>query len=252
MALFTNLRSDRLITQIKSTDKPLSEETLKSVAKLKGLGAGVIEPVILSLADADKNATVALVDVLSTLVSNKTFPQFLQGLCDGNARIAAGISWALTSSRNYSPGLLIEALNTKGVSKTSVLDVIHAQRDRFNLRELLNAAYAQEPKEKAALFRIIAEAADENSTPELVSRLEGKDPIARVHIINILAKFNRPDIKRALQGQLRDPNKMIRSVTLAALARMDGPIDVETVCRLLQGPRDRRAEPRHRRADPRQ
>ncbi len=236
MALFTNLRSERLISQIKSTDKPLSEETLKSVEKLKSLGPGVIDPVILSLADADKNATVALVDVLSTLVSNKTFPRFLQGLCDGNARIAAGISWALTSSRNYTPGLLIEALNTKGVAKTAVLDVIHAQRDRFNLRELLNAAYAQEPQDKAALFRIIAEAADENSTGELVSRLEGKDPIARVHIINILAKFNRPDIKRALQGQLRDQNKMIRSVTLAALARMDGPIDVETVCRLLKDP----------------
>jgi HEAT repeat protein/tRNA A-37 threonylcarbamoyl transferase component Bud32 len=234
MALFTNLRSDRLITQIKSTDKPLGEETLKSVAKLKALGAGVIEPVIQALADADKNATVALVDVLSTLVSNKTFPQFLAGLCDGNARIAAGISWALTSSRSYSPGLLIEALNTKGVSKSAVLDVIHAQRDRFNLRELLNVAYGQEPQEKAALFRIITEIADENSAPELVSRLEGKDPIARVHIINILSKFNKPDIKRALQGQLRDPNKMIRSATLAALARMDGPVDIEAVCRLLK------------------
>jgi serine/threonine-protein kinase len=234
MALFTNLRSDRLIHQIKSTDKPLGEETLKSVAKLKALGPGVITPVIEALADADKNATVALVDVLSTLASTKTFPQFLHGLCDGNARIAAGISWALTSSRSYSPGLLIEALNTKGVSKTAVLDVIHAQRDRFNMRELLNAAYAQESHEKAALFRIITEIADENSTPELVSRLEGKDPIARVHIINILSKFNRPDIKRALQSQLRDQNKMIRSATLAALSRMDGPVDVEAVCRLLK------------------
>jgi len=234
MALFTNLRSDRLITQIKSTNKPLAEETLKSVAKLKALGPGVIEPVILSLADADKNATVALVDVLSTLVSNKTFPRYLQGLCNGNARIAAGIGWALTSSRNYSPGLLIEALNTKGVSKPAMLEVIHAQRDRFNLRELLNAAYAQEPQEKAALFRIITEVADEHSAPELVSRLEGKDPIARVHIINILSKFNRLDIKRALQNQLRDPNKMIRSAALAALSRMDGPIDVEAVCRLLR------------------
>jgi serine/threonine-protein kinase len=234
MALFTNLRSDRLITQIKSTDKPLGEETLKSVAKLKSLGPGAIEPVVQALADADKNATVALVDVLSTLVSNKTFPEYLRGLCDGNARIAAGISWALTSSRNYTPGLLLDALNTKGVSKSAVLDVIHAQRDRFNLRELLSAAYAQEPQEKAALFRIIAEVADESSAVELVSRLEGKDPIARMHIINILAKFNKPDIKRALMGQLRDGNKMIRAATLSALARMDGPIDVVTVCNLLR------------------
>ena len=150
MGFFSNLRSERLITQIKSTNEPLGEETLKSVAKLKGMGAGIIEPVIQSLADADKNATVALVDVLSTLVSNKTFPLFVQGLCDGGPRIAAGVGWALTSSRGYSPGLLLDALNAKGMSKSSLMDVIHAQRDRFNLRELLNAAYAQEPNEKAA------------------------------------------------------------------------------------------------------
>ncbi|MET0281824.1 MAG: HEAT repeat domain-containing protein [Steroidobacteraceae bacterium] len=234
MAFFTNLRSDRLITQIKSTDKPLGEETLRSVAKLKALGPGVIEPTIQALADADKNATVALVDVLSTLVSNKTFPQFLQGLCDGNTRIAAGISWALTSSRSYTPGLLLEALQAKGVSKSALLDVIHGHRDRFNLRELLTAAYAQEPQEKAALFRIVAEIADESAVGELVSRIEGKDPIARMHIINILARFNKPDVMRALQSQLRDPNKMIRSAALGALARMDGPVDTEAVCHLLR------------------
>jgi HEAT repeat protein/tRNA A-37 threonylcarbamoyl transferase component Bud32 len=236
MGFFTNLRSDRLITQIKSADKPLGEETLRSVAKLKGMGPGVIEPVIQALGDADKNATVALVDVLSTLVTNKSFPLFVEGLCNGGPRIAAGVSWALTSSRSYSPGLLLDALGAKGVSKSALLDVIHAQRDRFNLRELLAAAYAQEPNEKAALFRIISEIADEHALGELTSRIEGKDPIARMHIINILSKFNKPEVKRALQSQLRDNNKMIRSAALTALSRMDGPIDVATVVPLLRDP----------------
>ncbi|HYP80790.1 MAG TPA: hypothetical protein VEQ17_10905, partial [Steroidobacteraceae bacterium] len=136
MGFFSNLRSDRLITQIKSTNEPLGDDTLKSVSRLKSLGPSAIEPVIQALADADKNATVALVDVLSTLVSNKTFPLFVQGMCNGGPRIAAGVAWALSSSRSYSPGLLLEALNTKGISKSALLDVIHAQRDRFNLREL--------------------------------------------------------------------------------------------------------------------
>src|SRR6187551_565368 len=234
MGFFSNLRSDRLITQIKSTNEPLGDDTLKSVSRLKSLGPSAIEPVIQALADADKNATVALVDVLSTLVSNKTFPQFVQGMCDGGPRIAAGIAWALSSSRSYSPGLLLDALGTKGISKSALLDVIHAQRDRFNLRELLNAAYAQEPNEKAALFRIISEIADENAVGELTSRIEGKDPIARMHIINILSKFNKPEVKRALQGQLRDNNKMIRSAALAALSRMDGPVDVAAICPMLR------------------
>jgi serine/threonine-protein kinase len=236
MGFFSNLRSDRLITQIKSTDKPLGEETLKSVARLKSLGASAIEPTILALGDADKNATVALVDVLSHLVSNKTFPQYVQGLREGNSRIAQGIGWALSSARNYSPQLLLEALNAKDTPKSALLEAIQAHRDRLNLRELLNAAYNQEPNEKAALFRIIADTATSDTAHELVSRLEGKDPIARMHIINILARFNRPEIKAALQGQLRDNNKMIRAAALSALARMDGPIDAQLVCHLLRDP----------------
>ncbi len=234
MGFFTNLRSDRLITQIKTADKPLGEETLKSVAKLKGLGQGAIEPTIQALADADKNATVALVDVLSTLVTSKTFPMFVEGLCNGGPRIAAGIAWALTSNRSYAPGLLLDALAIKGISKSALMDIIHAQRDRFNLRELLTAAYAQEPNEKAALFRVAAEVVDENSLGELTSRIEGKDPIARMHIINILSKFSKPEVKRALQSQLRDNNKMIRSAALSALGRMEGPVDVAAICQLLR------------------
>ncbi len=234
MSFFTNLRSDRLITQIKSSSEPLGAETLKSVAKLKALGQGAIEPVIQALADADKNATVALVDVLTTLVSNKTFALYVKGLIEGGPRISAGIAWALTSSRNYSPQLLLDALQTKGVSKSALLEAIHMQRDRFGVRELLNAAYSQEANEKAALFRIVGELATPDSIPDLTSRLEGKDPIARMHLINILSRFNHPQVRQALQAQLRDPNKMIRSATLAALSRMEGPIDVAAVCQLLR------------------
>ena len=66
--------------------------------------------------------------------------------------------------------------------------------------------------------------------------MQGKDPIARVHIINTLARFNTPEVQTALQGLLKDPNKLIRGATLSALQRMDGPIDIERVCALLRDP----------------
>ena len=123
-----------------------------------------------------------------------------------------------------------------------MLEVIAAQKSRFGVRELLTAAYAQEPNEKAALFRIIGEIADEPSVSELLGRVNGKDPIARVHIINILARFNTPEVQTALQDSLKDPNKLIRGAALSALQRMDGPIDIERVVRAAERPRDRRAE----------
>jgi eukaryotic-like serine/threonine-protein kinase len=236
MSFFTNLRADRLVTEIRAATDPASPATQKSIAKLKDLGPGAIEPVFAALPEADKNATVAFVEVLTGLVNQKTFPHFVEGLVQGSPRVIAGIAWALTSNRSYPPHLLLEALGTPGVAKAAVLEVIAAQKSRFGVRELLNAAYTQEPNEKAALFKIIGEIADPNSIPELVGRVNGKDPIARVHIINVLSRFNTPEVQTALQGLLKDPNKLIRGAALSALHRMDGPIDVERVCALLKDP----------------
>jgi eukaryotic-like serine/threonine-protein kinase len=236
MSFFTNLRADRLIVQIKSTNDLMSPETQKAIGKLKDIGPGAIEAVIAALPEADKQATVAFVDVLATLANAKTFPQYAQAMVQGSPRAIAGIAWALTSSRGYPPHLLLDALSTPGIAKSALLDVINGQRQRFSVRELLTAAYAQEPNEKAALFRIIAEAADEAALPELLGRLQGKDPIARLHIINILARFNKPEVQRALQTQIADNNKMIRTAALAALSKMDGPIDVARICALLRDP----------------
>src|SRR6267154_177636 len=236
MSFFTNLRADRLVTEIRSSNDPTGAATQKAVARLKDVGPGAIEAVLAALPDADKAATMAFVEVLAGLVSQKTFPQFMRGLVEGSARVISGISWALTSSRNYPPHLLLEALAIPGISKPTVLEVIAAQKARFSVRELLAAAYTQEPNEKAALFRVIGEIADQQSLPELIGRVQGKDPIARVHIINTLARFNTREVQTALQGLLKDPNKLIRGATLSALQRMDGPIDIERVCALLRDP----------------
>jgi len=236
MSFFTNLRAERLIMEIRSSPDASSTATQKAVAKLKEVGPGAIESIFGALPDADKGATMALVDVLGSLVSPKTFPLFMRGLIEGSPRVISAISWALTGSQNYPAHLLLDALNTQGISKSALLEVITAQKTRFTVRELLTAAYAQEPNEKAALFRVISEVADKAAVPELLGRLQGKDAIARVHIINTLARFNQPEVQTALNGLLKDPNKLIRGAVLSALQRMDGPIDVERVCALLRDP----------------
>jgi serine/threonine-protein kinase len=237
MSFFTNFRADRLITEIRSTTNPASPSTQRAVGKLRGLGPGAIEAIFGALPDADKNATVAFVEALSAMVNPKTFPIFVRGLVEGSPRVVAGISWALTSSRNYPPHLLLEALATPGISKSALLEIITAQKQRFGVRDLLNTAYAQEANEKAALFRLIGDIADVSAAPELIGRLQGKDPISRVHIINILARLNTREVQAALQGLLTDPNKLIRGAVLSALQRSEGGhIDIERVCTLLRDP----------------
>ena len=236
MSFFSDLRAERLIAEIRGIGDPLNPDSQKAFQKLAKIGAGAIPKILDALAVADKKETAAYVDILTQLADNKTFPVIAQGLVDGNPRTISAVSLALASSRNYSPTLLIELLERDDVSKPAVLEIIAAQKNRFTVRDLLQHAYSQEANEKAALFRIVGELADESSIPELTSRIEGKDSGARMQIINILSRFNRADVSAAIQTQLRDPNKMIRQAAISALAKMDGPINVGPICQLLRDP----------------
>ena len=233
---FSGLRADRLVAEIRESGDPDSPKARKALEKLKSAGTGALAPIMQALPTSDKRETVALVEVLSSIVDNKTFPQFAAALANENPRAVAGVAWALSSNRSYSPGLLLELLRSPTAPKSAVLGIIAAQKTRFSVRELLNAAYQQEPNERSALFKLIADIVDEGSVDELISRIEGKDPIARTHIIGILGKFNQPRVREALARTLGDPSKFVRAAALGAMSRMDGPVDPAQICRLLRDP----------------
>jgi HEAT repeat protein/tRNA A-37 threonylcarbamoyl transferase component Bud32 len=236
MSLFSNYRADRLIAEIKASGNPNSPETQKAIERLVSIGSSAIDPLIVALATAEKRETVIYVDVLSRLIDVKSLSQVFKSMSEANGRAMSGIAWALSSSKNYPPGALLEALSKPGMPKQAILDVIAAQKSRYTVRELLQAAYAQESTERAGLFKIISEIADESSIDDLIARIEGKDPIARLHIINVLGRFNNPKVQQAVQRQLKDNSKLIRSAALTALSNMTGPFDMGLICGMLRDP----------------
>ncbi len=236
MGIFGGYRADRLIAEVRESGDPTTAKVKAALTKLQGLGQNAIKPIVDALATSDKRETVAFVEVLTPLVDNKSFPLLAKALAEENPRAVAGVAWALASSRNYSPGLLLDLLQNPAVSKPALLDVIASQKNRFNLRDLLTAAYAQDPNEKAALFRIAGELVDADSVDELVSRVDGKDTIARTHIISLLARFDTPKVRAALQRTLKDPNKLVRAAALRAITNGSGQADPAMVAPLLRDP----------------
>src|SRR5882724_9048690 len=236
MSLFANYRADRLIAEVKSSGNPGSPLAQKALEKLVALGPSAIEPIVDALTTSEKRETAAYVEVLTRLIDGKTLPQLFKIMAEANGRAMSGIAWALSSSKNYPASALLDALTKPSMPKQAILDVIAAQKARFTVRELLNAAYNQEPNERSGLFKVVAEIADESSIDDLIARIEGKDPVARLHIINVLARFNTSKVQQAVQKQLKDNNKFIRSAALSALARMDGPFDMAVLCGMLRDP----------------
>jgi HEAT repeat protein/tRNA A-37 threonylcarbamoyl transferase component Bud32 len=236
MTLFANYRADRLIAEVKSSGNPASPLALKALEKLIALGSDAIDPIVEALATSKKKETTAYVEVLARLIDSKTLPTLLKAMSEANGRAMSGIAWALSSSKNYPAHALLDALTKPGMPKQALLDVIAAQKGRYTVRELLNAAYTQEPSERNGLFKIIGEIADESSVDDLLARIEGKDPVARLNIINVLSRFNMPKVQQAVQKQLKDNSKFIRSAALSALAKMDGPFDMPLLVGMLRDP----------------
>jgi serine/threonine-protein kinase len=233
MAFLGNFRAGRLLEQLTASDAPPGKETSRAVEGLCALGAGAIEPILAALPNASRTVQAALVDALASIADTKTIPLLLDALADGGPRIAPGIVSALKRASAVPAALLIQALRRPELPKPPLLEVIKAHRDRIPPRELLNSAASLEGNDKTALFRLIGETATVSLVPELINRLQGKDTLARLHLISILERFDTAEVRHAMQAQLGDDSKVIRTAALGALAKMNGPVDIERVCRML-------------------
>jgi HEAT repeat protein/tRNA A-37 threonylcarbamoyl transferase component Bud32 len=236
MSIFGGFRADQLIGQLISETDANSRTSEKLVERLKNLGRKVIPKAIDALAMSDKSHTMLFVDILASQVSDKTLPYYKEGLADGGERVIAGTAWALSSSHNYDPNSLLDFLDDPEVSKPSLIEILKVHKQSLNVHELLRKAYELEPTEKAALFKIIEDVADKDMVPDLINRMGGKDPIVKMHLINLLSKFDSTEINNALEIQLGDTSKLVRSAALGALTTRKGPVDIARVSKLLHDP----------------
>ena len=236
MNIFGGFRADQLVSQLVAEPKPDSPAARRLVNRIKKIGAKVVPKAIDALALSDKSHTMVFVDILSGLINDKTLPLFKEGLADGNERVVSGTSWALSSSTDYNANNLLDWFADPEVSKAALIDILRVHKQDLSVHELLQHAYDMEPNESAALFRIIEETLRPEMVPDLISRLGGRDPVIKVHLVNLIAKFNRPEINHALEMQLKDANKMVRSAALSALATRGDAVNIAAVSKLLQDP----------------
>jgi eukaryotic-like serine/threonine-protein kinase len=236
MNFLTAYRADALISQIREEADPASASGKKLFAKLGELGTGAIPKILEALASADKRQTVEYVEILSSLVSDKTLPLITRGLADADPRTVSGTAWALSSNKRYNVNRLVDLLGEDEYSKAGIVEVLQAHKDRLNIRQLLAQIYFLQPSEKAAVFKLIDEVTTEEMVPDLLARMDGKDPLVKTHLINVLARFDRPEINKALQEALRDSNKLVRGAALTGIARSKTAIDVGLVSGLLLDP----------------
>ncbi|HEX7080106.1 MAG TPA: HEAT repeat domain-containing protein [Gammaproteobacteria bacterium] len=236
MNFITALQADRLISQIQDAADPSSPAAKKAFEKLGKLGTGAIPKILDALASADRRQTAEYVEILSSLTNDKTLHLVARGLADSEPRTVAGTAWALSTNKRFNINRLVDLLGEDDYSKPAIIEVLTAHKDRLNVRQLLAQIYYLQPNEKAAVFRLIDEVATEDLVPDLIDRMDGKDPVVKMHMINVITRFNHPDVHRVVQEQLKDSNKLVRQAALAAAPKLGSALDTELVCSLLLDP----------------
>lgn len=236
MKFISSFRAEKSIAQFleaRSVDAP---DARKAAQTLRNLGTAAIATVIDGLATADKQQASVLIDTLREQISNKTFRQFAAGLGHADPRCVSGVASSLAATNGYNVNMLVDLLNDEGVSKPAVVEILRSKKEQLNMTSLLRAVYNLGPREKVALFKIIADITTDENIPDLIARIAGKDTAVRMHIIAVLARFNRPDVAAALEGQLKDPHKGIRQAALVSLMHIDANPNIKLISSLLADP----------------
>ena len=237
MSFLASFRSDQILAQLIAEPDPSSPAAQKLVDKLKTAGNKAVPKIIDALALSDKTHTMVLVDILGTMINDKNLIMYKEGLADGNERVVSGTAWALSSSTAYNANGLLDFFDDSEVSKAALIEILRVHKQDLSVHELLRHAYECEPKEKAAIFKIIQETLKPEMIPDLIARMGGRDPVIKIHLMQLLSKFDKPEITEALEMQLKDPNKMVRGAALAALAtRKNTSISIEKVAKVLLDP----------------
>ena len=108
MNFLTALQADRLIAQIREESDPTSPSAKKAFAKLAKLGNGAIPKILEALASADKRQTAEYVELLNSLINDKTLTLVVQGLAERKGEL---ISMTPDGQR---PVTLMQAAKARG------------------------------------------------------------------------------------------------------------------------------------------
>ena len=234
MSLLSSFRAEQLVSQLVAEPDPDSPSGQRLISRLKKVGPKVIPKAIDALALADKSHTMVFVDILTSQANDKTLPMYREGLTDGNERVVSGTSWALSSSTSYNPNSLLDFFDDPEVSKPALIEILRVHKQDLSVHDLLQRAYDLDQSESAPLFKIIEDTIRPEMIPDIIARMGGKDPFIKVHLVQLLAKFDDVEVTRALENQLKDAHKLVRSTALSALAKRGSGINIAAVSKLLQ------------------
>ncbi|MCF6212013.1 MAG: HEAT repeat domain-containing protein [Gammaproteobacteria bacterium] len=234
MSLLSGFQANRAIAALLTENAAATPEGKRAAVKLKKIGEPSIPKLIEALGNTEHPAVIE--QLLLSFVRNTTLSYYLTALAWEDDNIVAGVKRILCRSGDFEPNQLFEHLDHPDISKSALGEILMAHSARVKPNILLGMLDRVSSKVRPILYRLLDKVADEALLPDIIRRLDSKQPMVRTHLVQVLARFDNPRSLNALIGALEDPNKAVRQSTLQGLAKMQASQAVEAICRLLGDP----------------
>ncbi|HEB94218.1 MAG TPA: serine/threonine protein kinase [Gammaproteobacteria bacterium] len=234
MSLLSGFQANRAIAALLTENAAATPEGKRAAVKLKQIGEPAIPKLIEALGNTEHPAVIE--QLLLGFVRNTTLSYYLTALASADDNIVAGVKRILCRSGDFEPNQLFEHFDHPDISKSALSEILMAHSTRVKPNILLGMLDHVSSKIRPILYRLLDMVADEALLPDIIHRLNSKQPMVRTHLVQVLARFDSPHSLNALIGALDDPNKAVRQSALQGLAKMQAPQTVEAICRLLGDP----------------
>jgi serine/threonine-protein kinase len=231
MGVLGTIRVDGTIDQIISQGSGTDYQ--KNLVKLLKIANKAIPKLAERLDNANTEQAKNIVKILTDLATVKNSEYFKPLFSHQSNQVREGVIEALSKSSDIDPNRFVDLFEKQSASKPMLINVLTAQKQKVNGSKLLRYAYKLEHNDQAALFKLLETIAGDTIVPELVNRVDTKDPIIRTYITKVLAKFDTPSVIESLSKLLKDENKAVRLAALDGLSRSNKIDDIEQLCKLI-------------------
>ena len=234
MGVLGAIRVDGLIDQVLSNGS--SSDQQKGIKKLQKIAKSSIPKLADRLETTNKEESKQIIEVLTNLATTENAEFFRPLFSHQNNLVRDGVTEAMSKSNNIDPNRFVDLFEKNNASKPMLITILTAQKYKVNASKLLRYAYKLDHADQSALFRLLESIASDTLVPELINRVDTKDPIVRTYITKLMSKFHAPRINESLSKLLSDENKAVRLAALEGLSKSNHEINIEKLCSLINDP----------------
>ena len=234
MSLLNGLKANKAISTVLESDNLSDPAVVSAISKIKEIGHSAVPRLIDALLDSPGNQTIE--SLLTSLLDNKSLPEFIDGLADTNRTLVTCLARILAVGNSYDPNLLLPYLDDADIPKNVLLQILVARKSRLNLRKVIGLLDKADKNKRIVAFHLIHAVATPDIIPFLLQYVDDSDLSTRLQVIRTLSQFNTDAVRNVLIKSLSDSSKLIRQTALEGISTKNITVPATAICPLLRDP----------------